>query len=199
MGLFHLLKVITAYRPTPFAKRIKEATKPLHDQIESHPFIEKLIDGQMTDLEYAVYLSNLYPVYEKIERLLLSPSSALARVKYIKNDLQKYTAFFNNDLSEYYINDLWVNSLETDDMFKLTAVFYTRWLGDLYGGQILAKNIRFNSSLKFKNVRQCIKIARELIESYGSKDENRFLVQVSHAYTENYNLATNIQNQLQSS
>lgn len=199
MNIIHLIKVITAYRLTPFAKRIKEVSKPLHDQIESHPFIKKFIDGKLSDLEYAVYLYNMYPVYEKIEYLLLSPQSILARTQQIKKDLIDYSNLLDVDLSLYFINQDWIKSIEASDKFKQTAIFYIRWLGDLYGGQILSKNIRYNKSLKFKNVRQCIKTARELIEYYGSKDENRFLVQISEAYTHNYNLVTNIQKILQTS
>jgi len=196
MDIIHLVKVITAYKLTPFAKRIKQITKPLHDQIEVHSFVKKFIDGQLTDLEYAVYLYNLLPVYEKIERHLLSTMPILSRTKQIKEDLNQYTSFLNTDLSQYYVNQEWVNSLDAKDTFKLTAVFYTRWLGDLYGGQILAKKIRFNSALKFDNIRNCIRVARELIEYNGSKDENRFLVQISEAYTKNYDLVTKIENKL---
>ncbi|NBO99181.1 MAG: hypothetical protein EBU90_03510 [Proteobacteria bacterium] len=192
MNLIHLIKVITAYKLTPFAKKLKEVTKPLHDQIESHPFIKKFIDGKLSDLEYAVYLSNLYPIYEKIERRLLCPTSILARAEHIRNDLVNYSNFLDIDLSKYYVNGDWADKLDTDDPYKLTATFYIRWLGDLYGGQILAKNIRFNSSLKFKNVRDCIRVARDLIEYNGSKDINRFLVQVSDAYTSNYDLVTKL-------
>lgn len=194
MNLIHLIKVITAYKLTPFAKRIKEATQPLHSQIEAHPFISRLISEKLSDIEYAVYLSNLFPVYEKVERKLLGPSSILARKKFIEKDLNDYSKFLNVNLEDFYVNKDWAESLDEADNYKLTAVFYIRWLGDLYGGQILAKNIRFNSSLKFKNVRDCIKVARSLIEYYGSKDENRFLVQISDAYTRNYDLVDRIQN-----
>lgn len=192
MDLIHLLKVITAYKLTPFAKRVKEATKPLHDKIESHPFISRLIKGSLTDLEYAVYLYNMLPVYEKIERRLLCPSSVLARTKQIKTDLNKYESFLNVSLTEFYINEKWADTLETEDILKLTSVFYIRWLGDLYGGQILAKNIKFNSALKFNSVRLCIRLSRELIEHYGSQDEDKFISYVKEAYTNNYNLVDKI-------
>jgi len=164
MDVLHLIKVITAYKHTAFSKKVKLETEANHDAIEQHPFVDLIIKGKMTDLQYAAYLSNVYPVYDIVEKKLLAPQSILARTNYIRKDIEQYSNFLNTDLSRLYVNDEWVQKLKSGDEVDVLAAFYIRWLGDLYGGQILAKNIRFNSALKFKSVRLCIKVARELIE-----------------------------------
>ena len=194
MNVLHLINVITAYRPTAFARRVKLETKANHDAIEQHPFIDLIIKGKMTDLQYAAYLSNVYPVYDIVEKKLLTPRSILARTNYIQKDIEQYSNFLNTDLSHLYVNDERVQKLESGDELDILAAFYIRWLGDLYGGQILAKNIRFNSALKFKSVRLCIKVARELIEFNASKNTDMFIERIKDAYADNYNLAEKLRN-----
>ena len=98
MNVLHLINVITAYRPTAFAKRVKLETKANHDAIEQHPFIDLIIKGKMTDLQYAAYLSNVCPVYDIVEKKLLTPRSILARTNYIRKDIEQYSNFLNNSL-----------------------------------------------------------------------------------------------------
>lgn len=194
MDVLHLIKVITAYKHTAFSKKVKLETEANHDAIEQHPFVDLIIKGKMTDLQYAAYLSNVYPVYDIVEKKLLAPQSILARTNYIRKDVEQYSNFLNTDLSRLYVNDEWVQKLESGDELDVLAAFYIRWLGDLYGGQILAKNIRFNSALKFKSVRLCIKVARELIELNASKDTDVFIERIKNAYADNYNLAEKLHN-----
>jgi heme oxygenase len=194
MDVLHLIKVITAYKHTAFSRRVKLETKANHDAIEQHPFVDLIIRGKMTDLQYAAYLSNVYPVYDIVEKKLLTPQSILARTNYIRKDVEQYSNFLNTDLSRLYVNSEWVQKLESGDELDVLAAFYIRWLGDLYGGQILAKNIRFNSALEFKSVRLCIKVARELIELNASKDTDMFIGRIKNAYADNYNLAEKLRN-----
>ena len=72
---FHLLNVITAYKPNKFSKQIKKATKEKHDAIESHPFMRAMIDGSLSDFKYAVYLANLLPIYKAVEMFLFTKNN----------------------------------------------------------------------------------------------------------------------------
>jgi len=194
MDILHLIKVITAYKPTAFAKKVKLETKMEHDAIERHPFVDLIIKGRMTDLQYAAYLSNVYPVYDIVEKKLLTPQCILARTNCIRKDVEQYSNLLNVDLSSVFVNEDWVQKLKTADELDVLAAFYIRWLGDMYGGQILAKNIRFHSALKFTNVRLCIKMARELIELNACKSADVFIERIKSAYADNYNLAEKLHN-----
>lgn len=192
MKILHLLNVITAYRPTPFAKSIKFSTKKEHDDIEKHPFVDSLIKGKLTDIQYACYLLNLIPVYEAIENKLNLPHE-LRRSHFMRQDLDKYQKLLGSLGDMFFYHD-WLNNLLSKDNFSITSDFYIRWLGDLYGGQILAKNIKFNNHLKFRNVRNSIRQARELIETNAKKREKEFVLLIKKSYSYNYQLVEKLYN-----
>jgi len=195
VSILHLFNVITAYRPTPFAKHLKQSTRVRHDAIESHPFVKKLINGKVTDLEYAAYLKNLLSVYGAVESKLFDSDTPveLFRTTFIIQDLNKYKTLLNLNLDRYNFWEQWTDSIKSGDELTVAANFYIRWLGDMYGGQIMSKNFKFNSALKFKNVRSCIKTARSIIENIGSTNPELFIERVNQAYEHNYILATRLE------
>ena len=95
--LFHLLNVITAYTPNKFSKQIKKATKQRHDAIESHPFMQAMIDGSLSDFKYAVYLANLLPIYKAVEMFLFTKNlnPHIVQSKKILDDLSSYSQILN--------------------------------------------------------------------------------------------------------
>jgi heme oxygenase len=191
-----LLKVITAYKSTPFARRVKQETKLEHDTIESHPFIRSLITGEIKDLSYAAYLHNLLSVYATIEGRLFDKDtlSELFRSSLITQDICKYKTLLNCDFNRYNFWEQWIDNIRNGDEYVTAANFYIRWLGDMYGGQIMAKNFKFSSMLKFKDVRKCIREARKIIENIGSKNPDLFIERVKQAYAFNYKLADDLRN-----
>lgn len=190
MDIIHLVKVITAYRPTAFAKKLKASTRKEHDEIERHPFVQKLISGSITDEEYTAYLDNLLLIYTTIEGkvLLYEKNTDLKRSHLIIKDLFDYKTKCNVEVGRNVCNRDWLQNIESKDTFGCTADFYIRWLGDLYGGQIMSKNFKFHSSLIFNNVRSCIKRAREVIEVNAKGREDEFINLVKQSYRFNYNL-----------
>jgi heme oxygenase len=195
MDFLHLINVITAYRPTAFAKKLKAQTRAKHDAIESHPFIHKLITGDISAEEYFAYIENLSPIYTIIENRLLQPAqfSPLHRDAQITEDIRNYQDALKVQTTYKLFNSEWVKACIDKTDFELISDFYIRWLGDLYGGQIMSKNFKYNSMLKFKNVRQCIKLARGLIES-AAMHEDVFIDLVNKSYDYNLKLAEDLHN-----
>lgn len=186
--LLHLLNVITAYRPNKFSKQIKKSTKEKHDAIEKHPFIKSMIDGSLSDFKYAIYLNNLLPIYKAVEMFLFYSTPVdkdLLQSRKINNDLNEYIRFLgiNIDRPEYIFNKEWLNYFLFKDKFLQKAELYIRWLADMYGGQIIKRNIRFNSKYDFNDLRNEIKIIRRMIED-GLDETNvdRFIEEVNKAY-----------------
>jgi heme oxygenase len=189
---------MTAYRPNEFSKKIKKETKIKHDNIEKHPFIRNMIDGSLSDFKYAVYLYNLFPIYKSVEMFLFNcktVDSDLLQSKKIYNDLNQYVNYLNIKIEnpQYKFYDNWLNYyISKDNFFKKTEL-YVRWLADMYGGQIIKKNIRFNSKYDFLNIRNKIKFIRKLIEENLDKSNvDNFIEEVNKTYDFHYQLIEKI-------
>jgi heme oxygenase len=196
VNIFHLINVITAHKPSPLAKQVKRETKSQHDRIESHPLISKLIKGNITDLEYAVYLKNLLPIYRAVEQMFFDINTAgdLIRSRLLEQDIENYSKVI--DLTEEKYNNLskdWVNLFYSKSLFLKKTELYIRWLADMYGGQMIKNNVKFNAKYKFNNVRQSIKDVRTLLEK-DLTEENvvDFIAQVNVSYDMHHTLANKV-------
>lgn len=129
---------------------LKEITQDLHLEAEHTTFAAKLISGNITVEEYANYLFQLIPIYTIIEfgnRLAgnLEKLQGLERSQAICLDFQELAGNHHKFIwlpatlnYQQYLIDL-INDLDRRDLIK--AHLYCRHMGDLYGGQILAKKV----------------------------------------------------------
>lgn len=195
MNLIHLIKVITAYRPTPIAKYIKKETKFKHDLIEQHPFIVKLIDKTITDKEYAIYLKNLLPIYEVVESTFFNENtfSELYRSHLIKKDVEQYEKDLGKISSKFIFNKPWLAAFKKKNKIMKKSELYIRWLADAYGGQIIKRGLKYTSKYDIKDVRQFIRIVRAMVEE-GLDETNteRFIGAINNSYDEHYKLVDKI-------
>ena len=199
--IFHLLNVITAYKPNEFSKQIKKETREHHDIIENHPFIREMLNGTLPDYKYALYLANLLPIYKGVENYLLQQNYNKDIIQSIKilEDLNQYSTLLNYHFESPGVNIIfykdWLNNfLGKTDFYKKTEL-YIRWLADMYGGQIIKKNIRFASKYKFKTLRKDIQHVRRMIEDGldGSNIDN-FINEVIVTYNFHYRLTDHVYN-----
>lgn len=192
--LWHLLKVITAYKPNKYSKKIKLETKSLHDEIEAHPFFKSLLDGTLSDELYYIYLFNLLPIYKSVEHFVIGDNltSDLRQSIKIRKDMIEYSKLYPNvrlDASNFFCNE-WLNYYYSKDDFYKKSELYIRWLADLYGGQILKKKVRFGNKYEFKDVRDSIKKVRKIIEKdLDSSNVDKFIEEVNKAYSFHKQLA----------
>jgi heme oxygenase len=138
---------------------LKELTAEAHKLAETQPFVKKIFSGNITKEEYATYLYNQYAAYEMLE------SHAL--IVGLLNDLPgiQRAAKLLEDFKELWPADQEVPPLATatvlykehintisNDSDKLMAHMYVRHMGDLYGGQMIAKKIPGSGNFyKFDN------------------------------------------------
>jgi heme oxygenase len=195
--LLHLLNVITAYKPNQFSKQVKAATKIAHDAIEKHPFMKSMIDGSLSDFKYAIYLANLLPIYKGVEMFILSNTlnTDIIQSKKIEQDIANYSKHlnFNFCLSkhpEISFTSEWLNYFYAKSAFNKKVELYIRWLADMYGGQIIKRNIRFTSKYEFQSLRKSIQEVRQIIE-VGLDDTTveSFITEVNKAYEFHHKLA----------
>jgi heme oxygenase (biliverdin-producing, ferredoxin) len=127
---------------------LKELTKENHTNAERQAFVKVLFSGNIDPKLYATYLYNQFPMYELLEVCamphgLLADIPEVPRAKAIYED---YVELWGDGdekpklcpvVKEYtdYILSI------KDDPKRLMAHLYVRHMGDLSGGQMIAKRI----------------------------------------------------------
>ena len=206
------------------AKELKEGTKKSHSAAENTKFVRGFLKGVVNEEEYRKLLTDFYYVYSCMEDLISKTNDPLAKT------LQKYqskldrTNFLEHDL-RYYYGPMWrnevshggseacktyihrLNEVAEKNPFLLIAHHYTRYIGDLSGGQIL-KNIAQKalqpakgSGLLFYEFPR-VPDAKEFKEGYRSdldaltldeQQKNELIVEANYAFRLNMYIFDEIQ------
>src|SRR5210317_881733 len=127
---------------------LKELTWEHHKNAERQEFVKELMGGKITNERYATYLFNQHPAYNTLEMLgmmhgLFDGVPELRRAPRIHEDYQE---LWSDDFKQpalcksvrEYMDHLM--SIK-DDAEKLMAHIYVRHMGDLSGGQMIAKRV----------------------------------------------------------
>ncbi|KAK3847039.1 MAG: hypothetical protein J3R72DRAFT_343186, partial [Linnemannia gamsii] len=141
------------------AVELKEGTKYLHAEAGRSKFMKYFFKGEVTPQTYGHFLVSLYQVYNALEKalddhkdnaqlaLIYFPEE-LSRKKPLEEDLE----FFNgpewrqlltpiSPAQQKYIDTIHACSTSPHPE-RLIAHSYVRYLGDLSGGQVLAKRLQ---------------------------------------------------------
>ena len=137
---------------TQFSKEIKEGTKKSHSAAETTKFVASFLKGLLDPEEYRKLLTNFWYVYDTMEQRIQESNDPLVNVLKQWNPILFRTAFLQRDL-EYYYGPFWrenqipseacntycyrITEVAEKDPYLLIAHHYTRYIGDLSGGQIL--------------------------------------------------------------
>ncbi|XP_058047337.1 heme oxygenase 1 [Ahaetulla prasina] len=144
------------------SEALKENTKDVHEEAENTEFMKIFQKGQVSFHEFKLYLGSLYYIYvaleEESERNKDNPVYAPV---YFPNELNR-TVALEDDL-EYFYGPTWKKDIQCPEATQnyvdrihhvgqhepelLVAHAYTRYLGDLSGGQILKKIAQKSLSL----------------------------------------------------
>lgn len=125
------------------AARLREYTADAHTQTERKPFIVELMSGRAHVSAYADYLQQLLPVYAAMEVAASDPWGlhvpALDRTEALRCDLAALGCEVAQPraAAEAYATHL-THLVTSGDALRLVAHHYTRYLGDLSGGQAIA-------------------------------------------------------------
>lgn len=138
---------------TNLAQQLREGTTKSHSMAENVSFVKSFLGGVVDKNSYRKLVANLYFVYEAIEEQIENNKDNTAVLAVYFPELYRKNSLIE-DLDYYYGSD-WLNKIKpssatqlyVDRIHKigysspelLIAHSYTRYIGDLSGGQILKK------------------------------------------------------------
>jgi heme oxygenase len=142
---------------------LKDLTHAKHKEAETQPFIKAIFKKQVSQEEYADYLYQLAFVYHVLEEdmgnrfKLFDDMPELKRATLIRDDFNeisnKQSAYFIRNSTLDYINYL----MKITDEQNAMAHVYVRHMGDLFGGQALAKLVPGSGKMfKFENKEELV-------------------------------------------
>lgn len=145
-----------AHTPNRFSIRIKEATRKVHSMAEQTTFVRGFLRGTACCESYLLLLNDLLPVYQAMEdqvvRLseerhpvislfhfpeLFRQEALLKDIAYIQELTGHHDSPQPSSYAMNYANR--INELGAHAPDQIVGHLYTRYLGDLSGGQILAR------------------------------------------------------------
>lgn len=139
---------------------LKELTKDLHTEAEKQPFVKELFSGKIDPKLYATYLLNQHAMYELLEVCamqhgLLNDMQEIRRGPHIFSDFLELWPDENTRPNLLPATQKYIDHIMSikDDPKKLLAHLYVRHMGDLSGGQMIAKKVPGEGRCyKFENV-----------------------------------------------
>jgi heme oxygenase len=157
---------------------LRDLTAEKHQSAERQAFVKELLGGSITEERYATFLYNLHPIYNVLETFamvngLLADIPEIRRAPKIQAD---YDELWKSNVppqlcptvSRYmkYIKDELSN-----DPDRLMAHLYVRHMGDLAGGQMIAKRVPGSGTMyQFDNIDDLkTKIRTKLKDSMGDE------------------------------
>ncbi|MCX8063128.1 MAG: biliverdin-producing heme oxygenase [Anaerolineales bacterium] len=137
----------------PLSIRLKEGTRAAHHAAENTPFMRELFSARLPLDAYRVFLVQLYHIYTALEtNAVIMQSDATLHFFYLPA-LFRHSAL-EEDLRFYYGDENWrdiaplsatetyvqrIRVLSQEWPIGLVAHHYTRYLGDLSGGQAMKR------------------------------------------------------------
>uniref|UniRef100_A0A8D0H7P5 heme oxygenase (biliverdin-producing) n=1 Tax=Sphenodon punctatus TaxID=8508 RepID=A0A8D0H7P5_SPHPU len=140
--------------PEDLSEALKKSTKDVHEQAETTEFMKNFQKGQVSLREFKMYMSSLYYIYSALEKESeRNKDNPVYAPVYFPAELNRKHAL-EQDL-EYFYGPTWRQEIQCYDATQkyvvrlqhvgqhepelLVAHAYTRYLGDLSGGQVLKK------------------------------------------------------------
>jgi heme oxygenase len=152
---------------------LKELTADVHAEAESQPFIKSVFAGNVDKGKYTSYIYQLTHVYGLMEILsnnhaLFEGIENLKRADAVQKDWMELcedigtTVFTINESTLRYLQ--YLDSIK-DNPKKLLAHVYVRHMGDMFGGQQLAKLTPGNGHLyKFEDIPSLVRAVRSKLD-----------------------------------
>lgn len=139
----------TAEAIRPLSVALKEGSASEHDAAEQSPFVTELLAGRVNAAGYAEYLLRLRMIYEALEDTVRAHRAdplaaaihdpALERLPAIDADLRHWAPGAGHDIDSPAAQRYRDRIAEASWGGAVLAHHYTRYLGDLSGGQAMGR------------------------------------------------------------
>tara|TARA_B100001996_G_C18630273_1_gene581465 strand:- start:521 stop:1219 length:699 start_codon:yes stop_codon:yes gene_type:complete len=209
---------------TDFAKELKEGTKKSHSAAENTKFVASFLRGVLDPEEYRKLLANFYFVYSAMEEEIkvfaglyhkainqISFPKELNRTPALEQDLRYYygpmwrSLIEQSEACKTYVDR--IKSLGTEEPTLLLAHHYTRYIGDLSGGQILkgiaksslnpkeGEGLHFYDFPDIKDAKEFKNLYRSRINSINFKESQKtaLIAEANYAFKLNMDLFNELQ------
>ena len=149
--------MMPAVSTEPLSSRLRAHTRAAHTAAERAGIMVPLLRGSLPAPGYRALLVDLVPLYATLEAALAAPATppgvralllpGLARLPHLRADLDSWRLRLDAgepetppsaEASAYAAH---LRELARDEPLRLAAHAYVRYLGDLNGGQVLARVI----------------------------------------------------------
>ena len=142
----------------PLSENLKDGTKKSHREAENVSFVKNFIKGRVSRENYAILTGNLYHVYKTMEECMAKHGKAVLGEMFLPEKLNRtdrlladwrYLTLQSEDSEIFpeptpatrdYVKR--IQEVSDNEPKSLVAHAYTRYMGDLSGGQILARCAR---------------------------------------------------------
>jgi heme oxygenase len=150
---------------------LKDLTHDAHKNAERQEFVKILFSGNINPKLYATFLKNQHPCYEILEvcampHQLLHGLTDIRRAPAILSDFQELWSEADGEPKMLPTTERYIKHILSikDDPKKLMAHIYVRHMGDLAGGQMIAKKVPGSGRMyKFENPDELKTAIREKI------------------------------------
>ena len=178
---------------------LKTLTKSKHSGAERSWFASLMMSGRITNEQYSVYLKQQFECYNALENRFKSINQSipnipnnLKRANPIMNDLKELCSNVDAipifESTKQYI-DYILNQCEEDLLY---AHVYVRYLGDLKGGQMIAKRIPGSGQYyKFENPQELESFIRSQLS-----ENNEFVKECNQCFDAAINLFKDLEKYL---
>jgi len=121
---------------------LKEYTKSAHTAAEKTPLAKSMLDGSISEEQWAYVLYQKMDVAVAIERKIFLPETQ-SMVKYIAKDAAQYFDVY--DYKIFPSTKRYSEHIESSATWLVDADLYVNYLADLYGGRYIHRALPYES------------------------------------------------------